>query len=166
MNKLFLTIVVAFFAVAVSAADQWVEGSDGKVTGFTIYGGSENGKNLFLCAGEKAGTYHPGKIVGKSCNFGYAGEEVTVSKYYTLQVSKKTLPNYKWFKASNGVLPKQKGFVPIEVGQEGNQILYVCRANHKKGVHPGKIVGKNCNFGWGGKEVFVPNYEVLMFNGK
>ena len=62
-------------ATGLMAQDRWVKGSNGKVNGFTLYGGNENGQNLFLCAGYMNGTYHPGKIVGTNCNFGYGGRK-------------------------------------------------------------------------------------------
>ena len=150
-------------ATGLMAQDRWVKGSNGKVNGFTLYGGNENGQNLFLCAGYMNGTYHPGKIVGTNCNFGYGGREITANEYFTLQVSHASLQRYSWRAAANGQVPRLNGYVPIEVGREGNRILYVCRASYNGGVHPGKIVGSNCNFGWGGNEITIPNYEVLMF---
>lgn len=92
MNKSFLTIALAGLTIiasvtAIMAQDRWVQGANGQVNGFTLYGGHENGQNLFLCAGLKNGTYHPGKIVGSNCNFGFGGKEVLARSYYTLQVS-------------------------------------------------------------------------------
>lgn len=164
MKKIAFALAVGLLGItALYAQDRWVPGSNGQVNGFTLYGGFENGKNLFLCAGFLNGTYHPGKIVGNNCNFGYGGREIEANSYYTLQVSQASLQRYSWHKASNGGIPRLNGYVPIEVGREGNRILYVCRAPYNGGVHPGKIVGSNCNFGWGGQEITVPNYEVLMF---
>lgn len=40
--------------------------------------------------------------------------------------------------------------------------LYVCRAGYRGGVHPGKVFGNACNFGWGGNEIVeTSRYEVL-----
>lgn len=168
MNKSFLTIALAGLTIiasvtAIMAQDRWVQGANGQVNGFTLYGGHENGQNLFLCAGLKNGTYHPGKIVGSNCNFGFGGKEVLARSYYTLQVSQQSLKRYSWHKSSYGNVPSKAGLVPIQAGKEGNRILYVCRAAYQNGVHPGKIVGQNCNIGWGGQEIRVPQYEVLMF---
>ena len=103
-------LVAAFLmAGALLAQDKWVPGSNGHVDGFTLYGGNENGKNLFLCAGYMGGTYHPGKIVGSNCNFGYGGQEITASNYYTLQVTQESLKRYSWHKAANPGMPKING---------------------------------------------------------
>ena len=40
--------------------------------------------------------------------------------------------------------------------------LYVCRANYHGGVHPGKYLSGNCNISWGGREVSMQHYEMLV----
>ncbi len=154
-------IVVSAFA-ALYAADRWVQGSNGRTAGGDIYGGWENGRSLILCAGFYNGTYHPGKLVGNACNYGYGGREIRSASYYTLKVQQGNISNYKWFGASNGNIPMRPGYQAIPVGREGSRTLYVCRANYMGGKHPGKIVGSNCNFGYGGREITVPTYQVLM----
>jgi hypothetical protein len=47
---------------------------------------------------------------------------------------------------------------------EGGRPLAVCRANYQGGVHPGKVVTGNCNIGWGGREITIATYEVLVGN--
>lgn len=66
-----------------------------------------------------------------------------------------------WVAASNGKIPSGS----LVGGNEANgEKLYVCRANYKGGVHPGKVrkAFGACNIGWGGKEVAVNPYEVLV----
>jgi hypothetical protein len=53
----------------------------------------------------------------------------------------------------------------IAGGQENGGTLYVCRAPHNGGLHPGKIVDGNCNIGWGGEEQVIRDYEVLIGDG-
>jgi hypothetical protein len=50
-------------------------------------------------------------------------------------------------------------------GVETNRSLAVCRCEYKGANHPGKVVEKACNIGWGGKEVIVKKFEVLVNNG-
>jgi hypothetical protein len=66
----------------------------------------------------------------------------------------------QWVPAANGVVPVNA----IIGGSEPGRVLPVCRARYKNGVHPGKVVAKNCNFGYGGNEVLAPEYEVLVGN--
>ena len=50
--------------------------------------------------------------------------------------------------------------------QYGGAPLYVCRANHAGGVHPGKLLAGLCNIGYGGREVVLrAPFEVLVGNG-
>jgi hypothetical protein len=50
-------------------------------------------------------------------------------------------------------------------GSENQQPLAICRAAHQNGVHPGKLVGQNCNIGWGGREIVVNReFQVLVRN--
>jgi hypothetical protein len=50
-------------------------------------------------------------------------------------------------------------------GKENGQNLQVCRCNYNGAKHPGKVVAGKCHIGWGGKEVFLPDYEVLINSG-
>jgi hypothetical protein len=50
-------------------------------------------------------------------------------------------------------------------GVETNRSLAICRCDYKGSMHPGKVVEKACNIGWGGKEIKVNNFEVLVNNG-
>jgi len=50
----------------------------------------------------------------------------------------------------------------IAGGGENGRPLFICRAAHEGGLHPGKVVGRNCNFGWGGREILSERYEVLV----
>ena len=60
--------------------------------------------------------------------------------------------------------------IPAGAVQAGNEAdgtpLYLCRGKYgaDNGVHPGKTRAafNGCNIGWGGKEVAIANYEVLV----
>jgi hypothetical protein len=50
-------------------------------------------------------------------------------------------------------------------GQEGGLPVSICRAAYQGGTHPGKLLGNNgCSIGYGGREVLIPQYEVLTGN--
>lgn len=40
--------------------------------------------------------------------------------------------------------------------------FYVCHANYRTGVHPGKLLDGKCNITWGGNEVSLMQYQVLV----
>jgi diguanylate cyclase (GGDEF)-like protein len=71
-----------------------------------------------------------------------------------------TVQSLSWVAASAGQIPGGA----VVGGQESGRSLFICRANHQNGVHPGKVVARNCNIGYGGKESEVRNYEVLVKN--
>lgn len=50
-------------------------------------------------------------------------------------------------------------------GVENHRSLAVCRCNYKGAMHPGKVVEKNCNIGYGGVEVLMKEFEVLVNKG-
>ena len=50
----------------------------------------------------------------------------------------------------------------IAGGEEDGTTLYVCRAEHGGGLHPGKLIGGQCNIEYGGDELQKPAYEVLV----
>lgn len=49
----------------------------------------------------------------------------------------------------------------IQAGQAQNEPLYICRAPHANGIHPGKVFGGACNIGFAGKEVVLKDFEIL-----
>lgn len=72
---------------------------------------------------------------------------------------------YTWISASGGAVPP--GAVPHGTDIDGKTKLYVCRAIHKDGLHPGKVgAAGNCAYiSHLGEEVRADNYEVLMEAG-
>jgi hypothetical protein len=49
-------------------------------------------------------------------------------------------------------------------GFEDGHPLYLCHGSYEDGVHPGKIVAGNCNIGFGGSEIELHDYKVLVWN--
>jgi hypothetical protein len=71
------------------------------------------------------------------------------------------LPRSSWVNASNGTIPDGAWMGGRE---QGGEPLYICRAAYQGGVHPGKVRPglRGCNIGWGGAEITVNSYQVLM----
>ncbi|MBD1908675.1 DUF3421 domain-containing protein [Funiculus sociatus GB2-A5] len=138
----------------------WVAASNGQVPPGAVVGGKENGSSLYICRTEYKNGVHPGKVVSNNCNFGWGGQEILQPNYEVLTAPRSVKIN--WIAASNGQVPA--GF--IVAGYEGGQSLILCRAAYKGGVHPGKVVANNCNFGWGGKEILSPNYQVAVLRDR
>lgn len=68
----------------------------------------------------------------------------------------------KWVKAKNGEIPANA----VVGGEENGQPLYIARAVHKGGTHPGKIGKgwKGCNISYNGAEIVSKEYEMLVYN--
>jgi hypothetical protein len=64
----------------------------------------------------------------------------------------------RWVPAQNGQVPPG-AFLGA---QEPGRVLPICRAAYQGGVQPGKLVVRNCNVAFNGKEVLIPQYEVLV----
>jgi len=151
--------VAAFLMPSPGAAQQggtWVGARNGQVPSGAIAGGSERGRTLYICRAPYRGGLHPGKLVGRNCNIGWGGKEVTLSTYEVLV--RRGGPGPNWAAARNGQVPGGA----VRGGGEGGRTLYVCRARYSGGIHPGKLVGRNCNIGWGGKEIALSSYEVAI----
>lgn len=117
----------------------------------------------------KAGTH-----LAEGMTYSYGGKEYNVGyirmpsgnnySHHTLCLTSEGEKRYqsgriKWVAASNGHIPSGavKGF-----NQKENQ--HVCRASWGGGVHPGKLIGDSCFFGYGGGEKASKSYEVLVIN--
>lgn len=122
-----------------------------------VLGGGENQppRMLYVCRASYQGGMHPGKIVDGNCNIGWGGEEVRLPRY---QVLVSNSQRYRWFPANYGSFPTNA----VDGGFENGQRLFICQANWNGGVHPGKVFAGNCNIGYGGKEIAIPNYNILV----
>jgi hypothetical protein len=58
--------------------------------------------------------------------------------------------------------PLPQGVLPIIGGAEPGRQLPICRASFQNGVHPGKVVAGNCNIGYGGKEIVLNQFQLLV----
>jgi hypothetical protein len=109
---------------------------------------------LFVCRAFHHGGLHPGKLYDGRCNISWGGQEISMSRYEIL-VSNRPL---NWLPARYGDIPPRA----IDGGYENGHPLFICQANYHGGTHSGKVVGQNCNFGWGGREISLPYYNVLV----
>ena len=141
----------------------WLPAANGAVPPNAIIGGNEPGRTLPVCRAIYNKGVHPGKVVGKNCNFGYGGKELLAAQYDVLvgnpALLNKTPQLVRWIAAQGGQVPPGAFFGAYEPGRP---ILPICQAPYQGGVHVGKVVGRNCNFGYGGLEVLSPQYAVLV----
>ena len=158
MKKIILkSILACVIATGLSSTANagWIFASHGDVPSGSLVSGQEaNGEKLYACRANYNGGVHPGKVRSAfgACNIGLGGKEISITQYETYVI---------WQKASDGEVPSSA----IVVGSESNgEKLYLCRGDYDGGVHSGKIRSAfgACNLSWGGKEVKVNPYEVLI----
>ena len=120
-----------------------------------VVGGSQYNPNsvFYICRANYRGSLQPGKFLGGNCNIGWGGREI-IKQHFEILVSRKPLT---WVEGSYGNIPHHA----IAGGQENGNPLFICQADYENGTYPGKIIGNNCNFGWGGQELMTPHYNVL-----
>lgn len=153
-----LTFVFVLSFSSLFAQLEWVP-YKGTVPDNAVIGGVETHRSLPVCRCTFKGAKHPGKVVANNCNIGYGGAEKLIPDFEIL-VNKNGVA-LDWEK-SNGELPPNA----IKAGTERGIALYVGRAFHEGGTHPGKVFGVDssyiCNIGWGGKEITLNAFEVLV----
>ena len=160
----FLLLFVGFSSsfAQVPSPVAWVATSGGNIPATAVAAGKEaNGQALFLCRAKYGpdNGVHPGKTRREfnGCNIGWGGREVAVAQY---EVAVSVPAGATWQPTTGANIPA----TAIIGGQEAAGVLAICRANHQGGVHPGKTRREfnGCNIGWGGSEVAIPQYEVLV----
>jgi hypothetical protein len=144
-----------------------VEGANGRVDGYTLYGGMKDKKGMFLCTAKKGNTYYPGRIENKNCLFVYKEEVMREKNYYTLKTSKEGVKRYFWEEAKEpGKIPTREGYVPIIVGKENGNLIHVCRVIFDKDYYSGTLKDNSCKIVRDDKLEIRNNYQILLFKTK
>ncbi len=134
---------------------RWVSSGQNLPRGAVLAGRSPAG-DLYVCRGSYRDGTHIGKLFKGKCNIGWGGKEVTLDEYQVLSA-----PRARWLRAQSGQIPAGA----VRGGNEGNAEMYVCRGYYKDGEHPGKTWRGHCNIGWGGQEIELNDYDVLVQQG-
>ena len=134
---------------------QWVPASNGAVPANAVVAGREaDGRPTYVCRSSYSGGVHVGRLVSPVCSFGFAGSEIQSPTYEVLVGA----PG-RWVPSANGQIPQGAVIGGREANGAGQA---VCRATYGAGLFVGKVAGANCSFGYGGREVLIPQYEVLL----
>lgn len=160
VKSILLASILMLSFNSINAQLEWVK-YEGFMPSYAVIGGVETNRSLAVCRCDYRGAMHPGKVVENACNIGWGGKEIIVKDFEVLV--NKGVVDLDWLK-TNGTLPKNA----IQAGEERGGPIYVGRAFHENGTHPGKVfkVGGNyiCNIGYGGKELTIKTFEVLVEN--
>lgn len=135
---------------------RWVTAKSGRLPRGAYVGGQEPGRKLYVCRAAYKKGVHPGKVVAGKCNIGWGGKERALKSFQVLVANSKS---FRFVNSKQGARLPKGTFIG---GKEPGRTLPVCRASHRGGWHPGKIVAGKCNIGWGGKEIARTRYQVLV----
>jgi hypothetical protein len=139
------------------AGDMWKKGRGLPITLDATASGYEGEKQSFIARAEHGGGVHPGKyVIGFGCFIPYFGAEVLKDEfeYYTGPV--------QWVKTSGHNIPAN---AVVGGKEQDGTLLYIGRVLYEGMMIPGKIsarVGKGIYFPYNGKEIELPDYEILV----
>ncbi len=156
-----LAMLLLALAVAVPAAGDWVPASGGDVPRNAFRAGQEaDGTPLYIIRAP----YRNGTCLGKvnpshnNAYISYGGHEIPVRDYEVYAGSG------RWVPASGGDCPPGA----LRGGREDDGTpLFVARGPYQGSLTPGKLNRqfRNALIPYGGREVSLPDYEVLVADG-
>lgn len=115
--------------------------------------GAEGGEPFYSCRATDRSGLHPGKIKknGPGCSIASEGREKIADRFEVLTT--------RWQAGRNGTVP----VAAYPAGSEAGNLQFVCRAQTRDSVQVGKMNGAlgGCHVGMLGREVVLPDYEVL-----
>jgi hypothetical protein len=138
----------------------WKSATGGNIpAGAKANGREADGTPLYTARAKTQNGLHPGKVrpAFGAANIPYGGNEIKVNPYEVL------MEEGRWVKAEGGRVPDGA----VVAGYEANgEPLFVARAAYQGGIHQGKVrlAFGAANIPYGGKEVKVNPYEVLVMN--
>lgn len=133
----------------------WVPAREGELPAGAVGGGMVRDGELFVCRGRLADGLHIGKYWRGRCNVGQAGREEALKEFEVLVQPK---GGHAWQRGRGGL----GGGGCLVAGRAHGQDLCVCRGRYRDGLHIGKTWAGRCQIGWGGQEVTLDEYEVLV----
>lgn len=125
-----------------------------------VFAGQEGTRKMFVCRVKQSDGMHPGKFFDGYCNIGWGGKEISLTSGYEVLVN--TQPQNAKFLTQTWVSPATAASATFTGGSVGTTAMRVARASYNNSVHPGKEWAGKCYIGFGGQEVAVAPYEVLV----
>ena len=136
----------------------WKKAIGGSIpSGARSNGHGADGTPCWVARASNSGGIQLGKVrpAFGAANIPYGGKEIKVTDYEVL------MEEGRWVKASGGRVPD--GAVVAGFEADGKP-LFVARAAYQGGIHQGKVRLEfgAANIPYGGNEIKVTNYEVLV----
>jgi hypothetical protein len=157
-----LSVTAAPSALGQSLDWQAVSGKGRDVLTDAVAVGLEDQLPLYACRAQAGAGVHLGRYRADfaGCHIGFGGKEISVAPFEVLAPA--------WRDADDGAIPAHSldGGVRVRArptGLFGLDPLYSCRAAYQGGVQVGEIAAgdRGCGFGFGGRQVTEPHYQVL-----
>ncbi|WP_139792348.1 DM9 repeat-containing protein [Henriciella litoralis] len=130
---------------------------EGTIPDDAISGGLENEHALPVCRVEIEGKMHPGKVHVFMCHFAFDGAEYLSDEFEVLTKAESDIEVWSALAVTD-----EADVVRSDNNTDETLQFPVCRAAWKDGLHPGKLEGAKCHFGYGGRELVAETYEVLQ----
>ncbi|MFH1058797.1 MAG: DM9 repeat-containing protein [Pseudomonadota bacterium] len=146
---------VAPFELLVGGGFVWTPARDGELPAGAVGGGMVREGELFVCRARLDDGLHVGKYWRGRCNVGHRGREELVRDF---EVLVRPSGGYAWRRGRAGL---GTGGCLV-AGRAQGQDLCICRGRHRDGLHIGKTWAGRCQIGWGGQEVGLDEFEVLV----
>ncbi len=130
---------------------EWRRSGTGmRIPGEAYIGGQEDGTPLVVCRAPYLGGVYPGKLVKGNCNISYDSREIYLHDFDILVGQ-----GGQWG-------PPQPGLAGAFVaGYERGGPLFLCQANYRGGLHPGKVYHDACDISYGGREIPIRRFSVF-----
>ena len=134
-----------------------VTASNGFVPPDAIRGGrDDDGTDLYICNAFFNGGQHPGKLRSSfgGCDISWGGGEHIVNTYQVL------VPSWPPYPPAFNTTDAFNFAAGTDID---GTLLHVCRVPYLGGLQVGKTRTdwNTCHFGYGGKEILIPNYDIL-----
>ncbi len=132
----------------------WKQVEYGRIPHRAFVGGQERDMILYVCQGYYRDGVQPGKVVAGNCNIPWNGREIVLNNFKVLVGE-----GLYWRPGRYGRIPHNA----VVGGMIHGRPLYVCHASYgRRGVHPGKLWENTCYISYGGQEIPMNDYEILV----